>query len=113
MRSVVVLPAPLSPRKPTISPLSTLKLTLSTATTGPKFLVSLLTSIIMAQPCFDYHLQLGAAPRQRRTVDIYVPQRAPVQRRCQGWGSVLCMDWVIFFKSIYEPNSATAPARRV
>src|SRR5262245_49504378 len=50
MRMVVVLPAPLRPRKPTISPLATLKLMLSTATTGPKYLVSLLTSIIAVPP---------------------------------------------------------------
>src|SRR5262245_46295160 len=46
IRIVVVFPAPLGPRKPTTSPFSTLKLTLSTATTEPKYLVSFLTWII-------------------------------------------------------------------
>ena len=36
---VVVLPAPLGPRKPTISPRSTWKLMWSTASTGPKYFV--------------------------------------------------------------------------
>src|SRR5262245_51454144 len=47
MRMVVVLPAPLLPRKPTISPLLTWKLMLSTASMGPKYLVRCLTSIIV------------------------------------------------------------------
>src|SRR5690242_6543062 len=46
MRMVVVLPAPLGPRKPTISPLATWKLTWSTAWTGPKYFVTFSTSII-------------------------------------------------------------------
>src|SRR4029453_17058453 len=40
MRRVVVLPAPLGPRKPTTVPWSTAKLRSSTAVTGPKRLVS-------------------------------------------------------------------------
>src|SRR5262245_35500704 len=44
---VVVLPAPLGPRKPTTSPLSTSKLTRSMARTGPKYFVSCLTSIML------------------------------------------------------------------
>src|SRR3954447_10109978 len=48
MRRVVVLPAPLRPRKPTICPLSTSKVTSSTARTGPKYLVRCSTWIIMA-----------------------------------------------------------------
>ena len=39
MRIVVDLPAPFGPRKPTISPLSTSKLILSTARNDPKFFV--------------------------------------------------------------------------
>ncbi len=42
---VVVLPQPLDPTKPKISPCSILKLTLSTATNSPNFLVSSLASI--------------------------------------------------------------------
>src|SRR5690348_5521437 len=40
VRRVVVLPAPLGPRKPVIEPGSTVKLRLSTARTAPKVLVS-------------------------------------------------------------------------
>src|SRR2546422_7978996 len=46
MRIVVVLPAPLGPRKPTISPRSTRKEIPATASTAPKLLVRPLTSII-------------------------------------------------------------------
>src|SRR6476620_4452470 len=49
MRMVVVLPAPLGPRKPTISPRATSKLMFRTATTGPKSLDRFLTSIMGAQ----------------------------------------------------------------
>src|SRR5688572_18988442 len=46
MRSVVDLPAPFGPRKPTISPFATLNETSLTATTVPKSLVRASTSII-------------------------------------------------------------------
>src|SRR5258706_2201957 len=46
MRRVVDLPAPLGPRKPTISPLPTWKERSSTATTPGYVLVRLLTSIM-------------------------------------------------------------------
>lgn len=45
MRMVVVLPAPLGPRKPVMTPGSTEKLRLSTAVTGPNRLVRPVTSI--------------------------------------------------------------------
>src|SRR5688572_9286257 len=45
MRMVVDLPAPLGPRKPTTCPLSTSKLTRSTASTGPYALVNCETEI--------------------------------------------------------------------
>src|SRR5439155_20129192 len=48
MRMVVVLPAPLGPRKPTISPRSTWKVTLSMAITGPKYFVRRWTLIMEA-----------------------------------------------------------------
>src|SRR5581483_1434940 len=48
MRMVVVLPAPLGPRKPTISPRSTSKDTRSMAMTGPKYLVRLSTLIMIS-----------------------------------------------------------------
>src|SRR5579883_884136 len=48
---VVVLPAPLGPRKPTISPRSMSKLIWSTANTGPKYLVRSLTWIIICFLC--------------------------------------------------------------
>src|SRR5258708_10618455 len=44
IRSVVVLPAPLAPRKPKISPRATAKLTPSTAVTTPYRLTSCLAS---------------------------------------------------------------------
>src|SRR5215470_5771998 len=44
MRIVVVLPAPLGPRKPSTPPRWTAKLTLSTAVIGPKCLLRPLTS---------------------------------------------------------------------
>jgi len=48
MLSVVVLPAPLGPRNPRISPSSTLKLIPSTALTSlSKILVSALTSMVL------------------------------------------------------------------
>ena len=46
IRMVVVLPAPLGPRKPTISPRATSKLTRSMAMTGPKYLLRSWTLII-------------------------------------------------------------------
>src|SRR5207245_9555500 len=46
MRMVVVLPAPLGPRKPTISPRATSKLTRSMAWTGPKNLERFWTLIM-------------------------------------------------------------------
>lgn len=45
MRIVVVLPAPLGPRKPVTTPGSTAKLTESTAVTSPNRLVRPVTSI--------------------------------------------------------------------
>ena len=48
IRSVVVLPAPLGPRKPTIRPSSTVKDRSSTASTSPKRLVRFETSIACA-----------------------------------------------------------------
>ena len=45
IRSVVVLPAPLGPRKPTTRPSSAVNDRSSTASTGPKRLVSPATSI--------------------------------------------------------------------
>src|SRR5262245_59733402 len=48
MRMVVVLPAPLGPRKPTTSPRSTSKVTPSMAITGPKYLVRFWTEIIVS-----------------------------------------------------------------
>jgi len=45
-RIVVVLPAPLGPKKPKISPFSTLKEMLSTAVNLPKVLVKLWTSML-------------------------------------------------------------------
>src|SRR5262245_30621508 len=50
MRMVVVLPAPLGPRKPTISPRSTSKLTRSMAKTGPKYLDRFWTLIMPGVP---------------------------------------------------------------
>src|SRR5205085_7339855 len=50
MRMVVVLPAPLGPRKPTISPWATPKVMSETANTGPKYLVRFSTWI-MDPPC--------------------------------------------------------------
>src|SRR5260370_18839354 len=47
MRMVVVLPAPLGPRKPTISLWATWKLMWSTARIGPKYLVRLSTWIML------------------------------------------------------------------
>ena len=44
MRRVVVFPAPLGPRKPVTDPGSTVKLSSETARTGPKDLLSPLTS---------------------------------------------------------------------
>src|SRR5262249_9441473 len=49
MRMVVVLPAPLRPRKPTTCPRSTSKLTSSSARTGPQYLVTRSAGIIMAR----------------------------------------------------------------
>src|SRR6516162_5635979 len=48
IRTVVVLPAPLGPRKPNTSPRATLNDTLATALREPKFLVRWLTSIAAA-----------------------------------------------------------------
>src|SRR5262245_60227626 len=48
MRMVVVLPAPLGPRKPTTSPRSTSKVMSSMARTGPKYFVRFLTLIMEA-----------------------------------------------------------------
>src|SRR5262245_21130000 len=50
MRMVVVLPAPLGPRKPTISPRSTWKVTSSMAITAPKNFVRCWT-VIMEASC--------------------------------------------------------------
>src|SRR6476661_7735356 len=50
MRSVVVLPAPLAPRKPKISPRATEKLTPSTALTTPYRLTSCLASTAADAP---------------------------------------------------------------
>src|SRR4029077_5700669 len=50
MRMVVVLPAPFGPRKPRISPRSTVKLMSSTAVTGPYRLVRCCTSITGVPP---------------------------------------------------------------
>ncbi len=46
MRIVVDLPAPFGPKKPTISPFLTSKLTRSSARKDPKYLVRLFASII-------------------------------------------------------------------
>ena len=45
MRSVVVLPAPLGPRKPVTVPVPSSRVTLSTAVTAPKRLVSPFSSM--------------------------------------------------------------------
>src|SRR5258708_10343803 len=50
IRSVVVLPAPLAPRKPKISPRATVKLTPSTAVTTPYRLTSCLASTAADAP---------------------------------------------------------------
>src|SRR5262245_23367100 len=67
MRMMVVLPAPLLPRRPTISSRSTWKLTLLTAQTGPKFFVRFSTWIMFASPSC-----LSSSPEQnyccRRTL---------------------------------------------
>src|SRR5579863_9647452 len=47
---VVVLPAPLGPRKPSTSPFSTRKLTSVTALVGPYLLVKCSTSIMALHP---------------------------------------------------------------
>ena len=52
MRMVVVLPAPLGPRKPSTSPGWTVKLMLSTAVSGPYCLVSD-SALIMLDPLVE------------------------------------------------------------
>ena len=67
MRSVVVLPAPFGPRKPTISPGSTTKSTPQTASTRPCFVVnaraSPRASMIDTVPDLRWQSQLAAGPR--------------------------------------------------
>src|SRR5689334_19969828 len=67
MRMVVVLPAPLGPRKPTISPRATSKLMWSTASTGPKYLVRVSTWIMKRVLCF----KRPERPRTWRTLLFY------------------------------------------
>src|SRR5262245_18505299 len=64
MRMVVVLPAPLGPRKPTISPRSTSNVTRSMARTGPKYLVSLSTWIMVPSR------GAGRGPEQARRAGV-------------------------------------------
>ena len=52
MRMSVLLPAPFGPSRPKISPLCTVKLTLSTASSAPKRL--LMPSTSMATPLADW-----------------------------------------------------------
>jgi hypothetical protein len=49
-RNVVVLPAPFGPRKPVTRPGRTVKLSPSTAVTGPERLLRPLTSIMAGDP---------------------------------------------------------------
>src|SRR5262245_8166397 len=70
MRIVVVLPAPLSPRKPTISPFSTVKLTLSTARMGPKYLVRCSTWI-MDRSCQGLQVRMPTRTCQDRYPDLH------------------------------------------
>src|SRR6516165_5744778 len=73
IRTVVVLPAPLGPRKPNTSPRATLNETSATAVREPKFLVRWLTSIAAASA--------GAALAERVGLeddpDIVLDQRSP------------------------------------
>ena len=73
MRMVVVLPAPLGPRKPTTSPRPIWNETSSTALRTPKILVAWSTSIVRSSPC----------PRARRSVATTVYPR-PARARGTG-----------------------------
>src|ERR1700751_1696370 len=64
MLIVVVLPAPLGPRKPNTSPVATSKLTPRTACTSPKFLIRLSTTIAGVAPGAD----AAAAPETEAAV---------------------------------------------
>ena len=93
MRSVVVLPAPLGPRKPVTDPGSTVKLRSSTARTVPKVLVSPVTSTRTGsrrrrwERCArgdDALLgvrQLAAHPTAPGPARRTVPERSPVSHR--------------------------------
>ena len=71
---VVVLPAPLGPKKPSTSPAATAKLNRSTASTGPKRRVSSWTSI-MRKP-----RQPTAHVMRARRAAVMRAQRASVMR---------------------------------
>ena len=67
IRMVVVLPAPLGPRKPTTSPLGTSKETSSTATVGPNRLVRFRTSIMLPLSPVGFSACRPAGPGGART----------------------------------------------
>src|SRR5262249_51392781 len=74
MRIVVVLPAPLRPSRPTISPRVTLKLMWSTASTGPKYLVRLSTSIIGRSPNVRHGTRSAHIGRPKALADLVICQ---------------------------------------
>ena len=85
MRISVLLPAPFGPSRPKISPLWTVKLTLSTASSAPKRLLMASTSI--ATPFCDrlvlHAVSTGAARRQRRHRQHHPGRHA---QRSLPWG---------------------------
>src|SRR5439155_1724658 len=77
MRMVVVFPAPLGPRKPTISPRATAKVMSWTANTGPKYLVRFSTWIM--DPPRESAAEL---PRhEMQELPEHVPLRGGVNRK--------------------------------
>src|SRR5947209_5132432 len=69
MRMMVVLPAPLLPRRPTISFFSTSKVTLLTAMIGPKYFVRFWTWIMFEPSC------AGRGVEGQRTLFFRAPAR--------------------------------------
>src|ERR1700678_2924128 len=76
IRMVVVLPAPLGPRKPTICPLSTSKEMLSTATVRAYRLVRPSTLIILRYPGRNERIVWLPFLGERRTRDVESPFQA-------------------------------------
>src|SRR5687768_770331 len=74
IRSVVVFPAPLGPRKPVTEPGSTVKLRSLTARTVPKLLLTPRTSTRIGSAVAVFPMEMTAAPR-------LAPDAHPIARR--------------------------------